>query len=156
MKIIYKDFLKGMLAGMFFLSLKFSLAYFGAGFVYAEDIRTELRDEIRSQVQDLRDSAKRPCEDDPRESCARPIPSRPPHRSPEPSSSPQQSPSLAPTPIPSPVIAPSPSPSPGVGGNGCHDCGGGDDDKEDDSKTESTEEAKVKAPQVLGLSYTGS
>lgn len=145
MKIILKEFLKGMLVGLLFLPLEIALFSIQVEPVKAQE---DLRDTIRSQITDPRDSRDRPCEDDPRKSCARPIPTHRP--SPEPTGSPQPSES------PGPSVQPSPSPSPtnGTGGNGGDDGNGGDGGDEGNGGDNGN--GGEGAPQVLGLSFTSS
>jgi len=156
MKLILKNFLKGLFLGMLLLPLEFALLSMTSRPVKAVD----LREEIRSQITDPRDiRGDAPCEDG-RETCGRPTPTHRPSPEPQPSVGPSPGPSVGPSPQPSPQVSPSPgaspSPSPGVGGNG------GDDDEceecEDEEVVEKIIEKETiieKAP-VLGLSYTGS
>lgn len=171
MNIYLKSFLKGIVIGMLFLPLEFAVLSLEVRRVQAQD----LREIIRSQVSDLRD---RPCDEDPRQSCSRPIPTHRPEPTPEPSGQPTPTPTPIPGVTPTPGISPSPTPTatPGTGGNGececCKDCGDcscdcGDcscdceDDCDDcgDNKLEviiKDERTGTGGPQVLGLSYTGS
>lgn len=151
-----------MLIGLFFLPFEYALVSYKASPVLAQEnlqdslrsTANDLREQIRSSVQDPRETIReQPCSDDPRSTCARPIPTHRPSPTPPPSGSPQPSPS--PTPPPSPSPTPQPSPSPGNGGTGGN---GGDNDEVCTHNCEGTQVSDNGgiAPQVLGLSYTGS
>lgn len=160
MRIILKDFLKGILLGLLFLPLEFFLLSSVTQPVQAQD----LREEIRSQVSDPRDiRGAVPCEIDPREGCARPIPreSAAPQPSVQPSAQPSAPPQPSPEPSPpGPSVPPGVSPSPGVFPSPAV---GGPEPSPEEEECEECEEAEekviiieVERPKVLGLPYTGS
>lgn len=160
MKLILKDFFKGIFLGMLLLPLEFSLL--------AQPVKAQggLREQIRSQIFDPRDiRGDQPCEEG-REGCGRPIPTHrpspgPSQPSPEPQSSPEP-PGPQPPPSASPEASPSPGPSPlpGVGGPSDEECGEKCEEDEEEKIVEKVIETvkviEVGGPQIVGLSYTGS
>ena len=170
---ILTDFLKGIFIGILVLpaELLFLSVYHPvlAQENLGDQIRSQVSDprDIRSTAPDPRDTVTQPCEIDPREGCARPVPrpsEQPPASAPAqstaPSSAPSAAPSTGPQVSPSPAASAVPSPSSGIGGpsspqpSSCPECE--EEEGEGGTTTNNYYYYETKGPQVLGLSYTGS
>jgi hypothetical protein len=151
MKLLFKSFFQGIILGILIILFTVVSGKVLAQESLSDQIRTSFEDprDLIPSIPDPRDENPKPCEEDPREGCARPAP-RP---SQEPSIAPSVDPTISPTTIPSSQPGSSPAASSGTGGTSTTTNTNTETIKETVKETVIEKEV---VSLVKGLSFTGS